>query len=419
MTSGGAIPSWVYGMYRSELSKAIKGMEEAILSRKKFMYDQYKKEIEDYHKKLSGKGLKLSPLQLPKWGKGSEAKPLAKGIGKVTEKVAGRTGKQIEAAKRAQAKRLGQSGAAGKQKRCKKGKSCGASCIAGFKVCLVDIPWASASGIPKVVSSIQNRPTPEVKPSTPSAKKPGINLSKLETEADFKAKENATEGYYNSKIKDVHQYLKKLLAKIGFPDAYVTFDNSTEEDAFSALRDKLVKAMGNGNETKGRQAIKDARYAIISFTGSFSKEIREAQMGTTPNAQYLKKAKDIERLFSMKEVEKPRVEKFRGKRVDEVTLQGMIESAREGGSYSGRALSSWSTQLRTAREFSDKEPYDNRNQRVIYRTVNTKGVPIKEVSAIQREHEVLTSGTANYKYLGYRPIEVNGIIYHMFDVEES
>jgi hypothetical protein len=86
--------------------------------------------------------------------------------------VAGRTGKQIDAAKRAQTARLGQSGAHGKRKKCKKGKSCGASCIQNSKVCMVDLPWASSQGLGRLAKGIQNRkkdtgdkPGPAPKPS--------------------------------------------------------------------------------------------------------------------------------------------------------------------------------------------------------------------------------------------------------------
>ena len=61
--------------------------------------------------------------------------------------VANRTAAQIERAKRM--------AVGGKKKRCVKGKSCSATCIAANKVCMVDIPWAAAKGIPKVVSQIK------------------------------------------------------------------------------------------------------------------------------------------------------------------------------------------------------------------------------------------------------------------------
>jgi hypothetical protein len=64
--------------------------------------------------------------------------------------VAGRTAYQIESAKR---KAVGGSG----RKRCRKGKSCGATCIHSVKVCMVDLPWVSSNGLTKVAKSIVNR----------------------------------------------------------------------------------------------------------------------------------------------------------------------------------------------------------------------------------------------------------------------
>jgi hypothetical protein len=63
--------------------------------------------------------------------------------------VAGRTAAQIEGAKR---KAVG-----GRKKRCVKGKSCSATCIASNKVCLVDIPWVSAGSIPKIAKLVKSK----------------------------------------------------------------------------------------------------------------------------------------------------------------------------------------------------------------------------------------------------------------------
>lgn len=73
--------------------------------------------------------------------------------------------RRINAAKRAQRARLG-SNIAGR-KRCRKGKSCGASCISSSKFCLVDIPWVGQE-ITKMRNSIRNRP--EQKSGPPSFK---------------------------------------------------------------------------------------------------------------------------------------------------------------------------------------------------------------------------------------------------------
>lgn len=94
--------------------------------------------------------------------------------------VEGRTESQINAAKRGQISRLGGTNLPKlKRKRCKKGKSCGASCIPGYHVCMVDIPWALNPSITKVAKQIQSisaknpKPKPEgFKPPNQKPKKP-------------------------------------------------------------------------------------------------------------------------------------------------------------------------------------------------------------------------------------------------------
>lgn len=72
-------------------------------------------------------------------------------------KIKGRSVSQIKSAKQAQYARLGKMSPNVGRKKCKKGKSCGAACIASFKVCMVDVPNIIAQYIPKVVKSIQDR----------------------------------------------------------------------------------------------------------------------------------------------------------------------------------------------------------------------------------------------------------------------
>lgn len=71
--------------------------------------------------------------------------------------IAGRSSSQIERAKRM--------AVGGKRKRCTKGKSCSASCIANNKVCLVEIPWVMVGEIEKareeIVKVITPKPTPK------------------------------------------------------------------------------------------------------------------------------------------------------------------------------------------------------------------------------------------------------------------
>lgn len=81
--------------------------------------------------------------------------------------VAGRTGSQIDAAKKRAVK-------GGSRKRCKKGKSCGATCIFVAKVCMVDLPLASLSqGLTKLSKEIQSK-SGDKRGNTPtSLKTPG------------------------------------------------------------------------------------------------------------------------------------------------------------------------------------------------------------------------------------------------------
>lgn len=96
--------------------------------------------------------------------------------------INGRTESQINKAKVDQFHRLGTWGAsAHRRKKCKRGKSCGASCIPGYHVCMVDIPWALNPMITKVAEQIMSQrklpaaKPPAAKPETkePAAKRPG------------------------------------------------------------------------------------------------------------------------------------------------------------------------------------------------------------------------------------------------------
>jgi hypothetical protein len=81
-----------------------------------------------------------------------------------------RSDRQISKAKIAQAERLGQSGAFGKRKRCKKGKSCGASCIANYKVCMVDLPWVGQDSMNNIRKTLMERTTKPAQTLKPGPK---------------------------------------------------------------------------------------------------------------------------------------------------------------------------------------------------------------------------------------------------------
>ena len=86
-----------------------------------------------------------------------------------------RTEAQINAAKRGQIARLGGLNLPKlKRKKCKKGKSCGASCIPGYHVCMVDIPWSLNPGLNKAVEAIKKvqKVSPVKKPAAKPLAKP-------------------------------------------------------------------------------------------------------------------------------------------------------------------------------------------------------------------------------------------------------
>jgi hypothetical protein len=91
--------------------------------------------------------------------------------------VQGRTLTQIHRAKK---RAVG-----GAKKRCKKGKSCSATCIASSKVCLVDIPLSTSLEIPKVVSQIKALSVGQFG-RTLTNKVPGLTLMRDLQEASVK-----------------------------------------------------------------------------------------------------------------------------------------------------------------------------------------------------------------------------------------
>jgi hypothetical protein len=448
-----------------------------------------------------------------------------------------RTESQIDAAKRAQTARLGQSGAHGKRKRCKKGKSCGASCINNYKFCLVDLPWASSKGLSKVAKKIQDKkkvgvksvilsdedlskralfhlnkmkenalagdgklydfhrnrvidykkemkkrgtlkdendlplpkwkevepvikelkdaiekqnqanaklqelfggkpkgPQPQPAPIIPAPKQPkstpasvqvakpkqppsnegsAVKLDKLMTTSDFADKISKTSGFYNDQIKAMHTWMEKLLGKVVLP-AYLwpSYSSDPERNFFEKLRDKFLKGFAGGE-----LEAKEAYNALRMFTGNTYTEIRKVQRGESNDPKYKRMGEVLEKFLSRPEADKPEVEKFRGIAVSPTTLKGMQLSAKGNGTYDGEALSSWSTALRTAKNFANKTEY-GKTERVVFRAINKKGVPVGTISSVSHENEVLTPGTAKYKYLSYRPIVYGGETYHVFDVEE-
>ena len=124
--------------------------------------------------------------------------------------VAGRTASQIERAKRM--------AVGGKKKRCVKGKSCSATCIAANKVCMVEIPWAAAKGIPKVVATIKQVQEKKTTPDSLSeVKKIAQDVYKKEWSKAWKnmnlAINDGDKQKYNFWKEQISKYHSKLTAK--------------------------------------------------------------------------------------------------------------------------------------------------------------------------------------------------------------
>lgn len=335
----------------------------------------------------------------------------------VQDLVAGKTGKQIEAAKRAQSKRLGQSGASGKQKRCKKGKSCGATCISGSKVCLVDLPWVSSNGLTKVSKRIQDasvkkpKAEPAPKPLPPKPKAP--LLSPMETYDEMRQKVKDTyEVTQNPKLTTDSIEVSKILdhKNTSFPSG--SLYGPGEKDLYDSIRNGI-----------GVNSLAESKYALDRFTASYDSayKMRQADRGAKAYAVYRDDADALDRLLNRKELPKTEVEKFRGFRASPETLQEMIGGAKNKESFTHNSANSWSSALRIGQRFADREILERpgRTQHVIFRTINKRGVPIEFVTSVTNEDEILTPRNTSYKYLGYRAItSPNGKTYHVFDVEE-
>lgn len=123
--------------------------------------------------------------------------------------VLGRTEAQINAAKKGQIARLGGPDLPKlKRKKCKMGKSCGASCIPGYHVCMVDIPWALNPGLNKAVAAIKK--VQGVAPvKKPAAKLPAKPAPKAPAAAAQVAKPAATAPVVSlpSKAKEVYDII--------------------------------------------------------------------------------------------------------------------------------------------------------------------------------------------------------------------
>lgn len=302
--------------------------------------------------------------------------------------VAGRTAKQIEAAK---SRAVG-----GSKKRCKKGKSCGATCISGGKVCLVDLPWVSSNGLSKVATKIQSAPKKEKNDKEPTVN-PSITLSPLNSYSSLM-----------DKIKETNSASPELVS--AGKEVYNILHNDVEKK-YIDIRDKV-----------GSKVLSNGGWAISMFSEDYdtSYSMRMADRGVKGYEYYKKEADDLNRVLTLKEMPKPEVEKFRGFRASPERLQEMIDGAKNRESFTTPSTNSWSSALRVGVTFSDRviEGLPDRDRKVIFRTINKKGVPIRDVSSVGSEEELMTPRNTRYRYLNYTLISGAAGIYHIFDVEE-
>lgn len=347
----------------------------------------------------------------------------------------------------------------GRRKRCKKGKSCSAACIERNDLCLIDLPSGSSSTVPKVIRLIR-----QVKPTKELRKEYDSKVKGLLKEIEGALKKGKVEGPLG-KLKSLHSKVGATLGK-EFPKDKVDFILSgkfllpggpapklpklqTEEDfkkvrketaQFSLpfhdrftgilkIKDKSPGATAERQSVLGRLGISEASFTKIvkmirGYTDWDYKEVKAAQYAkrdkkplTESMKASLARAKAIESLIAA--MPKEAVVKFRGFRYSEDRLQALIQSAKLKGEFKDGALTSWSTSLRVAKEFADKEK-EGRPVRVLFQTVNKRGIPIEGITNAEKEMEMLTSGSARYVHTGnYRVVRVGDQDYHIFDIVES
>ncbi len=193
-----------------------------------------------------------------------------------------------------------------------------------------------------------------------------------------------------------------------------------------------VNAIQKAANNLGLDRVKKGVEWIGMFTGSEYDFIRNAQRGRVPReydyqtdkwkqktiSDYKKIADDIEAVLGY--MPKPQVPKMRGVAVGDDKLKVLVDLAKSKGTMKELAMNSWSTESRTPQNFAeDGVLRGHGGNRVIYRTMNKKGVPIKELSGIHSENEVLTPANAEYRLYDYHTVVgKKGQTFHVFDMVE-
>jgi hypothetical protein len=309
---------------------------------------------------------------------------------------------------RAKAKAVG-----GKRKRCLNGKSCSATCIERNDICLVDLPSSPSmqttlvsgaikgsnkkgtlTGKKKTLKSAQEF----VLPSAPPAK-----MHRIESAEGFKAA-RVESGKFSKEFHDKMGRVLKVRDK--------------DEDAV-AERVAMLKRLGISEAALAKAIRTVSNYTDLDYK-PVKKALYAALAGkplTAGQKRELSKGKVIERIIAA--APKEAVPKFRGFRTDQQALEELIASAKLKGLFKDGVLSSWSTSLRVGQEFADNEK-EGKPIRVIFQTINKRGMAVESITQAEREWELMTSGTAKYTHTGnYRIVPYNGETYHIFDVVEE
>jgi hypothetical protein len=159
--------------------------------------------------------------------------------------VSNRTLAQIS---RAKGKAVG-----GGRKKCIKGKSCSATCIAANKVCLVDIPLSSAIEIPKIRKMIQEATKPPVQPSVRPTTKTPTKVSEQDIVKNTmlaKYHANAYEEFAKKK-KQTPQVLERLKYHETKADEYLNkLPNGEGKDKVRNFLDARLKRANVVNDRK-------------------------------------------------------------------------------------------------------------------------------------------------------------------------
>lgn len=240
------------------------------------------------------------------------------------------------------------------------------------------------------------------------------NLHGVSTSQGFSNALLSTQGLYNPLVRKAHESLAKLIGKTNRPN------ESKFDGIYSSLEEKMgfVKRLFGLRSELGDKGVENSIRALFKYTDDGYTDMRASQMGRSKSKTMLKLANDLEALLNSKSVDKPEIIKFRGVTLTDEKLKSLIDASKTLGGYFENATSSWSTALKEAVSFSDKGVGKWGNNRVIFETVNKKGVPIEFVTREEGEYEVVTPSKARYLHRGYTTHEHEGNTYHVFMLEE-